>query len=205
MTLRELFSDTSAVLMMAAFLPMLYGIVKRGYKPPLSTFVIWLSLDVIIAVGMSQAETLNKQLIGAIIGATAVCVALLKFGSAGWSRTERNQIIGGAIGIAVWMYLDESIVGIITGCALLVYGGLPTFAHAWNKPEEYAGKENRAARVSWALFWLSCPFQVASLGHPSVWTWESALQPLTFLFIETVMVSLIFIRPALSRPRAELA
>ena len=187
-------SIISGIIAFVGYIPFNYAVIKRGYKPPKSSFIIWAVLDTIVLLGMLQEGEFNF-----LIAVTVLCVwpsvaVLMKYGSSGWTKVERNQLIGASIGIFVWQVSGEGLFAILIGCGLLIYGGWFAFEDAWKKPETYVGRDKTAARMSWSIFWLACVPQVIALGRPSVWTLAGATQPLTFLLIESVMLWLIFVR-----------
>ena len=62
-------------------------------------------------------------------------------------------------------------------------GSIPTFVSAWKNP---AGED----RVAWTIFWTSCIFAMIAIPRMTL---ADAGQPITFLFIQTVMVSILYL------------
>lgn len=191
---KDTLSLLSGLLVITAFGPLIFAVIKRGYRPPKSSWIIWGVLDTIIGIGMYEKGTLNGQMIGALIGVWTAIGVMLKYGTPGWTKSEKTQMVIAALGVVLWQILGDSNIGIATGCGLLVFGAWATFEDAWHSPQGYLGSENFTARLAWVLFWLSCLPQTMALGSISNWTFANAAQPMSFLLIESVMMYLIYIR-----------
>lgn len=186
---KEILSALSGILIIAAFVPLIISVVWRGYRPPRSSWIIWAVMDGIIMAGMWQSHTLNGQIIGANIGVWVAILAIFKYGTPGWTKSQILQIVLAGVGIVLWKVLGSSSIGILTGCGVLFLGAWETFVDAWRNPD---GQKDTLSRVAWTLFWLSCIPGTLSVSN---WTLNEAGQPLMFLFIESTMMYLIFVRP----------
>lgn len=170
---------------MFAFASYVWAMLRNGAKPQKSSWIIWTVNDTVIFAGMLSAGTANGQMWGTVIGAWAVVSFALKFGVKGWTTIDKLCLSGAALGITLFLLLDDPILAIGTSLAVVFFGSVPTFMGAWKEPEN----ENQFA---WVLFGLSCVASV--LGIPA-WTIADAAQPLTFLAVSAVMAFILFVRP----------
>lgn len=158
---------------------------KGKAEPAKASWVIWTTLDAINLAAMYAANTLNGQIVGAIVGAMIVVVLALRFGKPGWTKLDRLCLGGAAAGIALWAIFQSPVLGIAVSNAVVFIGSFPTFASAWKDP-------SRENRLAWTLYWVSCLFATAAIP---AWTLGDATQPLTFLAVETIMMFILFVRP----------
>lgn len=182
----DIFSTLSGIVFVAAFGPYLRAILRGETKPMIVTWVLWLSLDLIFGFQMYSADTLNWQILGAIVGSSLVIALSVRHGDRAWDGKDVLRLIGSATALLVWLISGSATIGMVVTTTVLVVGAIPTFTSAWNNPE-------LEDKLAWAMFFASCLLQLAALGPIRGWTLETALQPLSFTFIETVMVMILFV------------
>ena len=186
------FDRAALVLFVVAFIPYILAIIQGVAKPSIVSWIIWASLDTVYFAAMRDKETVNGQIIGAITGAWIVVIIALKFGQSGWTRKDKIAIVGGAFGVILWALTSNALAAMIVSSVVAIWGSIPTFVSAFQEP----GTEDKLA---WTIFWLSC---VAAIIAVPKWDLAHSLQPLTFFFIETVMMFILFVVP---RVKAHLA
>lgn len=180
-------SALSGWVFLTGIVPFIIAILQ-GYRPPKSSWIIWPTCDTIVAYGMYKHGALNGQMIGVVIGAWTTCTLVMIKGVPGWTQKQKLMLLAAAMGVILWQILGDSNIGIITGCGVILFGSWETFQDAWSSPEHHTGL---LSRLAWSLYWVSCVLQVLAIP---AWTVADATQPLTFLFIESVMMYLIFVR-----------
>ena len=182
---KELLNVIAAVLFIAGFVPYIYTVVRGSTKPSKASWVIWASLDLLTAAAMFASGSLNGQIVGAVAGAWTVAILSLLYGERGWTPLDKVCLLGGGIGIVLWLTMGSPIPAIITAMVVLAVGGIPTVVATWKDPR----RENRLA---WTLFWLSCLCAVLAVPR---WTLEDALQPINFAAFDTAMMGILLFRP----------
>ena len=185
MDISKFLSALSGLIFLVAYVPYVRSILKGKTKPMKASWIIWGSLDTITIAGMYFKDSLNGQIIGAIIGAWSVIILSLKYGSPGWTLLDKLCLAGAALGVILWKTFDDPVFGIVTSQIVIFLGSTPTFVSAWQDPS----RENASA---WILYWVSC--LVALLALPA-WTFEDAAQPICFTAIESIMMFILFIKP----------
>ena len=181
---RSILSVLAGLLYVAAFVPYIRAILRKETQPAKASWIIWASLDTITLAGMLAKHTVNGLIVGAIIGAWMVVILTLKNGKSGWSRLDKFCLGGAVLGIVLWGISGNPTFGIVTSLSVVFLGSFPTFASAWNDPS----KEDRTA---WTIFFIACV--VAMFAIPAR-TLADTAQPVTFLVIETIMVSILYLR-----------
>lgn len=185
----QFWSIAAGIAVALGFLPYIVATFRKKTKPNIATWAIWASLDTLILFGMIETETVNGQLVVSVIGAWAVTILAIIYGTTEWTWVETVCSIGCVVGAIAWKMMADPLVAIVTGTSLLVVGAIPTFIHGWKKPEE----EDRWA---WLLFFLACVFALLSV---ETWTIASGLQPISFTVIETVMLLMVWGLPPIRR------
>ncbi|MDD5290247.1 MAG: hypothetical protein PHT40_03570 [Patescibacteria group bacterium] len=179
---KPVLSIVAGVLYVIAFVPYIRAIL-RGAKPAKASWIIWATLDSITIVGMFLKHSINGQIVGAMLGAWAVVVLAIKYGTPGWTKLDKFCFGGAIVGITL-MFINP-VFSIVASLSVVFLGSFPTFVSAWHDPS----RENKTA---WTLYWVSCV--IALIAIPS-WTIANAAQPITFTAIETIMMFILFIKP----------
>lgn len=189
MHIQGILSIASGVLAVIGFIPYIRAILTRATKPAKATWLIWASLDTITITGMCVQDSLNGQIVGAVIGVWIVALLSLKYGESGWTRLDKFCIGGAIIGIVLWGIFSSPTLGIVTSLVVIFIGSMPTFVSAWKDPK----KENKPA---WIIFWVSCVCTVLAIPK---FTLDDASQPIAFFAVETVMMFILFIKPFIAK------
>ena len=183
--MKETLSILAGLLFVAAFVPYIRAILRKETKPAKASWLIWASLDTITLAGMFFKDTVNGQILGAVLGAWVVAVLALKYGTPGWTKLDKSCLGGAVLGIVLWQVFNDPIFGIVTSVSVVFLGSIPTFTSAWKDP-------SRENKLAWIIFWVSCVCAVIAIPH---WTLADATQPITFFAIETIMMYILFVRP----------
>jgi|SRR5579872_82765 len=188
----KILNVVAGLLFIVAFVPYILAIVRGQTKPAKVSWIIWATLDSITFAGMCAQNTLNGQIIGAIIGAWTVVILAMKFGTPGWTFKDILYLVGGALGIILWMKFSNPTLAIVTSSLVVFLGAFSTFENAIKYPEQ-------EDKIAWLIFWLSC---VAAIIAIPKWNFDNAAQPVTFTVIETTMMYLLWLRPrtAVTKP-----
>lgn len=187
MTIREILSMLSGVVLLVAFLPYLTATVKRQATPRKATWLVWATGDWILIFGMMAKGTFSWLIAAACLGASAAFVLSLMYGEKGWKTRDKICLALSAVGVALWLYFGESNLGIAFGSLSLMIAAWPTYLSAWENPL------NEDAS-SWIIFNVSSVLGVLAIPHL---TFADVVPPLTFLLIDGPMIYLLFIRPTL--------
>lgn len=185
MHLKEILTVLAGILFFVAFIPYIRAILRKETQPVKATWIIWASLDTITFLGMLAKHSVNGQIIGAILGAWIVAFLAMKFGEPGWKLVDKICLAGAIIGIVLWKVSGDATFGLMGSLISVFIGSIPTFVSAWKDPS----KEDKTA---WTLFWLSC---VSAMFAIPAFTFADAAQPITFLLIESIMVTIVYLRP----------
>lgn len=177
----------SGVLFFVAFLPYVWAIVNHQTVPSPVTWAIWASVDTLVLLAMRKEKAPVGQITGAVAGAWFITALALIFGKPTMGSVEWISIVGALTGTILWKKTGNAVLQIVCSQLAVFIGSFPTFVTAYNTPAQ----ENPWA---WSIWFASC---VCALLAVKKWTLAEALQPLNFTVIETVMVSLVVIRPLL--------
>lgn len=181
--MKEVLSILAGLLFVAAFVPYIRAILRKETKPAKASWLIWASLDTITLMGMYAKDTVNGQIIGAVLGVWVVSVLALRYGTPGWMKLDKLCLGGAVLGIVLWQVFSDPVFGIATSLSVAFLGSIPTFTSAWKDP-------SRENKLAWTIFWLSCVCAVIAIPR---WTLADVLQPVTFFAIESVMMYILYI------------
>ncbi|MCC6290584.1 hypothetical protein IT398_00735 [Candidatus Nomurabacteria bacterium] len=185
MAVQKILSVISGLLFLVAFVPYIRAILSGETKPAKTSWLIWATLDTITLTAMFVADTVNGQIVGAVLGSWIVAGLAMKYGSPGWTRIDVFCLVGSGIGIGLWWMFSNPTLGIVVSVSVVFLAAIPTFHSAWEDPS----RENRTA---WIIYWLSC---VAAVLAIPAWTLADVAQPIVFLTIESVMMYILFFSP----------
>lgn len=187
MTLHTFLSAATLVLCLFAFMPYVWEIIRKNNpkRPQKVTWIIWATLDWITLASMYAKDSVNAQIVASALGATTVTILALLYGTSEWEPAEILCLAGAVLGLTLWAITRNANVGILVSLFCVLGGSIPTIIETWLNPAS-------ESRVAWGFFFLACIPAVLDIPK---WTLEDAAQPLTFTFIETVMVMLLFVRP----------
>lgn len=159
--------------------------VKRGStKPTMSSWLVWLSLDIATVFGMTMKGVYEGQAIAAAAGSLTVVITALIYGSKRkpWELLDCVCLGIGFLGLVLWQTLDNAVWCIVAGQAGIFVGSIPTFKNALVHPEE-------EDRVAWMMYFVSCWFALLAIKKMTL---ADALQPINFTVIETAVVYVLF-------------
>lgn len=183
--MKETLSILAGVIFLLAYIPYIRAILRKETKPAKASWLIWASLDTIALVGLVVKHAVNSQIIAAVCGAWIVVILSLIYGKSGWSWLDKLCLVVAVFGIMLWQLFHDPIFGIVISMIVHVLGSIPTFISAWQDP-------SREDKLAWTLFWISCVLTVLIIP---AWTLVDTIQPFAFLFVESVMVYIVFVRP----------
>ena len=161
----------------------------------ISDFIIgfwWLILAVVDSIALIcliAEHAANFQIIGAVVGSWSVFVLSIKYGKSGWGRLDKFYLIGAAVGISLWWWLKNPLLGLMISLGVITIGCMPTIVKTWRRPKS----ENKLA---WLIWTLSCFFALAAIPK---WDLANAAQPVVFTVLEATMMFLTCVRPKLKR------
>jgi len=180
--IKNIFSVIAGFVFVLGFIPYIIAIFKGETKPQKASWLIWASVDTLILVGMIAKNTINGQIVGAVLCAWFVFSLAFKKGKPGWSCLDKTCLGGGLFGVILWIIYGNATPGILIGSIVLVVAAFPTFTSSWKNPSY----ENKLA---WVIFWLSCVFTFLGISE---WTLQALAQPSSFLLVESIMMYILF-------------
>jgi hypothetical protein len=178
----------SGVLFFVAFMPYIWAITSHQTVPSPVSWAIWACVDTLALVAMKkEGGSSLGQITGATIGAWSIVTLALFYGKPSMGSVEWVSIAGAVTGIILWQKTGNARLAIICSQIAIFIGAIPTFVNAYHAP-------TNEDPTAWTIWFCSC---VCALLAVKKWDLTNALQPVTFMVIETVMVILVVILPHL--------
>lgn len=191
--MHSIVSALAGILMLLSMIPYARSVLKGDGHPSVVSWLIWFVLNAIMLVSMWSKGTLNYQLVATTLGLVIMIAIVLRHGTFECSAVNIMCIAGAMCGLTLMWVCNDATVGIVI-CALLnALAAVPTFISAWNNPRA----ENR---VAWLIMFLSCLCQISIVRQ---WTWDHASQPVSYLFVSSTVMYLVWVWPARECPKPE--
>jgi len=194
MSISGILSVLSGFVFLVAFFPYIEAIIKKRTSPRKATWLVWAIGDCVILAGMIAKGTISGLIVAACLGATTVFLLSLRHGETGWKTRDKVCITLSGIAIVLWQCFGESDIGIAFSSLSLAIAAWPTYVSAWERPENEDAK-------GWILFNISNFLAVLAIRHL---TFADIVPPVAFFLIDSPMLFLLFVRPALLRRRAQI-
>jgi len=186
-------SVLSGIVILIAFFPYIRAIVRKETSPRKATWLVWAAGDWIVLSGMLAKGTISGLIAAACLGATTIFFLSLRYGEPGWSNRDKICLSLSGLAIVLWQYFGESNLGIAFSLLSLAVAAWPTYVSAWERPQNEDAK-------GWIIFNISSFLGVLAIGHL---TFADVAPPAAFMLIDSPMLYLLFVRPALLRRREQ--
>lgn len=183
MTLYYFFSALSGIFVLIGVITYIFAVIRGHTRPSKASWTIWTVLAVLTAGGMYQAHALNVQIAAVTIGNIIITVLAFKYGRSGLSTLDKLSYTGAGLGIVLWIITQNPLYVIVTSLAINGIGAVPTIQKAWYNPRE-------ESILGWTFIFLASLAQ--SFAIPA-WTIANVLQPLVYLVIQSLILSLLLI------------
>ena len=142
------------------------GVVRGEVVLSRASWLIWaplLWLTVLSSwqggAGMVMVKTLTTA-----VGVTVIAVLALRFGTGGWSRSDRVCFVVTLVGIAGWAISADPVVGLALFILADGVGAIPTIRDVLRDP----GRERPAY---WLICTLTCALSVGLISAHA-WSWS---------------------------------
>jgi hypothetical protein len=183
--MRDSLAVIAGLLGVVGFVPYITTIFRKENptRPSRASWLIWMTLNVIILVNMYRVSTATLQMFGITLGSVMTAVLAMKYGKGGWERLDKAILVGAGAGLC-FMFYDPTwsiAVSILVGPVL---GAIPGIVEAWRDPS----KELKTSWFIWATSSLISVLLVKS------WTIDQAAQPISFLANQSIMFAVLVVR-----------
>lgn len=170
-----------------AYLPYIYGIVRRHTRPHFFSWLIWsITTTIIFMVQLSEQSGPGGWSIG-VSGAVTALIALLSFlyqADNSITRTDWLFLIAALSSLPFWYFTHDPLLAVIILTSVDILGFGPTFRKVWSHPEE-------EQPGFFGLFMLQYILVVAAL---ETWTLTTLLFPIAMVVACFGVVMLILTR-----------
>ncbi len=146
-----------AVIVSAIILYALYirRIFTRDIPPPISTWGLWLLLDIVAMCADLARGIFNIQLVTYTIGTFIVCMILLKRRNITWDKRWDNITTAFVVlSIALWFFMDNATLGLLVSLMGMTVATFPLFRAIMNGGDE-PGDAWAVAVIGSALSYLN--------------------------------------------------
>lgn len=173
-----MFDTLAFVLFVAAFVPYWIMIVHGKTKPAKATWSIWAAVDALICISMMLKHTENGQIIAAVVCASITAALAIKFGTPGWTKTDKRCFVGAVMGVALWAIFQDPLVGQLISLGVLYIGTYPMLEATKKDPSQ-------ESKLVWIIFVLSSVCQLIGMQKDSL---SAVSEPIAFMVIDSLML-----------------
>lgn len=176
----------AGIISLIAFLPYILAILRGQTKPNRATWWIWTIVGFMLGVSYHSSGA-NHTIwvpVSYIIGPLIIAILSIKYGEGGWTRFDRNCLLGAGVSVVLWWIFSSPFIALLINLFIDFMGALPTIRKAYNKPES----EDRTA---WALFFTG---NTANLFAVEKWTFAISIYPIYMFLASGMIMALVFIR-----------
>lgn len=183
--MRDSLSVIAGLLGVVGFIPYISTIFRKENptRPSRASWLIWMTLNMIILVNMYRVGTATLQMFGITLGSIATVILALKYGKGGWKLLDKAILAGSTVGL-YFMFSNPTwsiAASILVGPGL---GAIPGIVEAWKDPL-------KEIKVSWFIWSVSSLISVLLVKE---WTINEAAQPLAFLINQSIMFAVLLVR-----------
>lgn len=167
-----------------AFLPYILAILRGQTKPNRATWWIWTIVGFMLGASYysSGANHTIWVPVSYVVGPLIIAILSIKHGEGGWTRFDRNCLLGAGISLVLWRLFDSPLIALLINLFIDFMGALPTIRKAYNEPES----EDRTA---WALFFTG---NTANLFAVEKWTFAISIYPIYMFLTSGLIMALVF-------------
>lgn len=180
--MREVILYAGGILSAVALIPYIVAILMKKVKPSKAAWIVFTVVDGFTIYGMNLDGKVNPQIVASGICALVIMILSFRYGTPGWTKTEKFSICSAAIGFLLLLKTEDPVLGIIVLQVTAFIGALPVFISAWQ------GKEDK---FTWSLFFASCLLTVPFLKEH---TFTSLIQPINFTVIGLIIVVFMYFK-----------
>lgn len=177
----------AGILSLAAFFPYIVATLRRKTRPNRATWFIWTVMGFILGASYysSGANHTMWVPVSYIIGPFVTVILSLKYGEGGWTRFDRNCLLGAGMSAILWWMFKSPLIALTINLFIDFLGALPTIRKAYHKPE---GED----RTAWGLFIAG---NTANLFAVERWSFSIAAYPIYMFLASGAIAALVFLRP----------
>lgn len=175
----------AGILSFVAFIPYILSILRKETKPNRTTWWIWTLVGLTLGSSyyFSGANHTIWVPVSYIIGPFITAILSIKYGEGGWTRFDRNCLLGTGLSLVLWLIFKSPLVALLINIFIDFMGALPTIRKSYHRPEE----ENR---VAWVLFLAG---NTANLFAIETWSFAIAIYPI-YMFLANGLITVLVLR-----------
>ena len=169
-----------------SFVPYILSILRGKTKPHRATWWIWTVVGFMLGASYYSSGA-NHTLwvsVSYIIGPFATAILSIKYGVGGWTRFDRNCLLGAGVSVVLWWMFSSPLAALVINLFIDFMGALPTIRKAYHEPES----EDPTAWV------LGSAANTANLFAVESWTLKIAIYPIYMFTACGLITAFIFIR-----------
>ena len=128
----------SGLLAISLYIPGIYGILKKGWKQNVATWILWVALDAIVLFSILFQHGNYALLVWYVFGGSVTVGSLLYTKQFKWTKFETFCLFLIIICLAIWYESGARTATIASSIAVFI-AGLPQIRDSWKEPDKGVG------------------------------------------------------------------
>lgn len=177
----------AGIISLVAFIPYIFAVLRGETKPNRTTWWIWTVVGLMLGASYysSGANHTIWVPVSYIIGPFVIAILSIKYGEGGWTRFDRNCLLGAGVSVVLWWIFSSPLVALLINLFIDLMGALPTIRKAYYEPES----EDRTA---WALFFAGNIVNLFAVE--TTWTFAIYVYPIYMVLVSGIIAILVLAR-----------
>lgn len=176
----------AGIVSLVAFIPYILAILWGETKPNRATWWIWAVVGLMLGASYysSGANHTIWVPVSYIIGPFVTAILSIKYGVGGWTRFDRNCLLGAGVSAVLWWMFNSPLTVLLINLFIDSMGALPTIRKVYHEPES----EDSTA---WVLSFVANTINLFAVER---WTFKIAIYPMYMFTTCGLLTALIFIK-----------
>ncbi|MCL2037563.1 hypothetical protein FWG95_00970 [Candidatus Saccharibacteria bacterium] len=180
---------TSLLLILAAYAPYIYSVVKRKTKPQRISWLLWMMLNATYFASAVNSDGAVLYTLGAVIGTATIFTLSIKYGTGGKSRFDITALFVALIAFGLLFVANQVLLALALA---LIVDGIGLMLTIQKLMRDRASE----SRLPWSLWFVASVIAIVALQKYSL---ESLLFP-AYMIVSSGMVLLIINPSAKQKP-----
>jgi hypothetical protein len=186
MPYKQILGTISLLVVIVAYVPYYWAILKKQAKPHILTWITWVLITgIAFAVQVYEDAGPGSWLMGLSCAlCLGVAILSIKYGEKTIKRSDWCSFSGALMGLPLWYITKDPTWSVILISLVDALGFYPTFRKSWQKPYD-------ESPLFFFIGALSCVFSILALEKISI---DTALYNFSVMFFNLVFVILLLCR-----------
>jgi len=187
--MKDAIAVTSLLLILAAYAPYIYSVVKRKTKPQRISWLLWMMLNVTYFASAVNTDGAVLYTLGAVVGTATIFILSIKYGTGGKSRFDIAALLVALVAFGLLFIANQVLLALLLALIVDAIGLMLTV-------RKLVRDRASESRLPWTLWFVASVIAILALQKYSL---ESLLFP-AYMIVSSGMVLLMINPNAKQKP-----